>query len=697
MFKFLMPLLLLASSALADEAMCLSLCEPCKDSKDETCAKIFETCKCEELFGKAEAEAAAKVARSEARRTALGDALYQGCAAGKCVTKIEFEGPNLKTFQASSSADYTPSAEPEVKPLDGDCAELCQVTATGDPGNPMVAKIEESCGCRAHAQDSLKLVEFRLARLEGANSAADSVVKACEGAETCKVQVALNGTTFEVARLEFPQAKQPDPNELALAAFKAKRRAAIGNSLYTNCELGRCQIQLKFDGESGKLQAVKPEGLAPVPEPKVKPLGTECAELCRDLPGEEETPMSRKIEASCGCQAHVQDSIKLEAFRAERIANSNAAADSVVEFCSAKKLCSVELLLDGTSFELKAMKEFEAPPPPKPKYDRQEVALETILSECKGAKANTTCDIRFTFQGTLLSFKKADNPAPAQDAPVNPDQLRKPNAVQAAKAVNDFCSAEKACDVDVSLRGKTLGLISLSPHKGDFPYKEEKSKEEPKKEEKKDKIFYKGISLYGGMFSGKYDDYNSFGFSWHNDGMNFGLGFLLRWYFYKWGSFQTGLNVSYTYVDLGEDYSSYSRYYRSIIDYWVSGDCGLQFHDISAEIPLQLRLGMPALYATFLFNIKKPIWNYTKVYLDGYYRSDISYRYLDEEDTENVFRGINVWSFAGYFGGGFSFTRHVSLEALFGLFEVNTVDEYLVEEMIAEEALTWRVKLDIAW
>ena len=583
-----------------------------------------------------------------------------------------------------------PVPEPEVKPLDDDCAKLCQVTATGDPGNPMVAKIETSCGCLAHVQDSIKLEAFRAKRIANSNAAADSVVEFCSAKKPCDVELLLDGTNFGITKLEGKGQGQ-------------RRHQPLGDSLYQGCLKGKCisEIWLK-GGKLRKFETRESENLAPEKEPSLKQLSSDCAELCQvTATGDSGNPMAAKIEASCGCQAHVQDSIKLEAFRAERIANSDAAADSVVEFCSAKKLCNVELLLDGTSFELKAMKGFEGPPPPKPepkpKYDRQEVVLETILSECKGAKANTTCDIRFTFQGTLLSFKKADNPAPAQDAPVNPDQLRKPNAVQAAKAVNDFCAAEKACDVDVSLRGKTLGLISLSPHKGTFPYKEGKTKEEPKKEEKKDKTFYKGISLYGGMFSGKYDDYNSFGFSWHNDGMNFGLGFLLRWYFYKWGSFQTGLNVSYTYVDLGEDYSSYSRYYRSIIDYWVSGDCGLQFHDISAEIPLQLRLGVPALYATFLFNIKKPIWNYTKVYLDGYYRSDISYRYLDEEDTENVFRGINVWSFAGYFGGGFSFTRHVSLEALFGLFEVNTVDEYLVEEMIAEEALTWRVKLDIAW
>ena len=83
MRKILVTALFAAGIALADEAMCLSLCEPCKDSKDETCAKIFETCKCEELLGKAEAEAAAKVARSEARRTALGNALYESCKLGR--------------------------------------------------------------------------------------------------------------------------------------------------------------------------------------------------------------------------------------------------------------------------------------------------------------------------------------------------------------------------------------------------------------------------------------------------------------------------------------------------------------------------------------------------------------------------------------------------------------------------------------
>ena len=94
MFKFLMPLLLFSSAALAGRAVCLDLCEPCKEasSGDETCAKIFETCKCEELLGKAEAEAAAKVARSEARRTALGDALYESCKLGRCQIQLASTG-----------------------------------------------------------------------------------------------------------------------------------------------------------------------------------------------------------------------------------------------------------------------------------------------------------------------------------------------------------------------------------------------------------------------------------------------------------------------------------------------------------------------------------------------------------------------------------------------------------------------------
>ena len=524
MRKILVTVLFAAGIALADDSACFDLCESCEEGSegDATCAKIESVCSCAELFETAEAEEAGKEARNAIRGQALKNLLYEECSNGRCVSKIWFEGAELKNFQASSSANYTPAAEPEVKPLDGDCAELC-----------------------------------------------------------------------------------------------------------------------------------------------------------RDLPGEEETPMSQKIEASCGCQAHVQDSIKLEAFRAERIANSNAAADSVVEFCSAKRLCNVELLLDGTSFELKAMKEFEAPPPPKPepkpKYDRQEVVLETILSECKGAKANITCDIRFTFHGTRIKWEKRDNPSSSQSSAKG--SFRKANAVQAAKAVNDFCFAEEFCDMDVSLRGETFELVALRPHKGTFPYKEGAYREEePNGENGKNgnegKSSYGGFMLYSGSGSWSYSkDY----FDWvSSGGVEAGLGYLHRWYFYRWGSFQMGFNANYSYIDLGSDSYYVSRALGTI-------EYDLLYHNVSVEVPLQLRLGVPFIYGTFQFTVRKQVWSLLMI--DDGDETEYSYSTLAMDD----------WRFLGHAGLGLELSRHFLVDVLFVLFDLGTAGDYV------EQDEGFRIQLNFAW
>lgn len=719
-----------AGVALAGNEMCTQLCEPCRDAApdDATCANVVEVCKCVAIFDSLDAERAAleaeqarleaemarleaekaeeearKAARVEARKSALGTTLHDECLAGKCASSIWFEGAELKAFEASEAEGFLPAEEPAFAPFENECSGLCKLAETADPANPMLAQIEASCSCKAHLEDSLKLENFRAARLANANAAADSVVNACREDEVCKVELALEGEAFALARLVKPEAQKADQNELNLAAFKAKRRAALGNSLYENCKLGRCKFQLSFEGEVGNLQSTKAQGESGVKEPSVKELSAECTELCQASAEDSESKMAAQVENSCGCQKHAQDSFKLENFRATRARNSNAAADSVVEFCAAKKTCKVELALDGETFALTRLENLEPPKPAAeetaapaaPKFDRLELILGTILSECSSATANSTCDIRFTFQGAQLSFEAAVNPSGGSS--VKPLGLsayvREGNAALAANSVNDFCFASAHCDVDVSLDGSTRALIFVRPHEGKFPHKEQPKK--AAKEKKDEQIFYKGVSLYGGMLQGEYEeDFGRLEYSWDGDGMKFGLGFLLRWYFYKWGSFQTGLNVSYTYIDLGEAYD-YSNFY-GLVDYVLGGSVGLSFHDISAEIPLQLRLGVPVFYLTFLFDIQKPIWNRTTAEFEGYY-SGSSYRYLESDESYSTFRGIDVWSFYGFFGYGFEFTRHFTVEALFGVFQASTSDDYLLERMLVDDALTWRVKMDIAW
>lgn len=274
---------------------------------------------------------------------------------------------------------------------------------------------------------------------------------------------------------------------------------------------------------------------------------------------------------------------------------------------------------------------------------------------------------------------------------------RRKNAVAASDSLVEFCGTDQSCNVEVSLDEETFSLekldffqeaeLAVIPAPAQTAKRESKSepssdsdlaKEEPAEDSleprevapkaagKELPIFYMGVSFYGGMsFTGS----EAYDFDFEDDGwgLNFGLTYLFRWYFYRWGSFQTGLGVSYNYYNLGEYYL-----------YWDEVD--ISVHNISAEIPLQLRLGAFGVYATFLFTVKKPIWDC------------VNYDYYDEDaENEYAVRGMDNWEFLGYVGGGFEFTRHFALEGLFGLFDASTVDEY------AKAESSWRVKLDFAW
>lgn len=582
MFKLLGPILFAAGISIAGEAMCERLCEPCRypEPEDATCANVVEVCKCAEVFDSLEAAAAAKISRNEARGAALGNLLYEECKGGKCASTIWFEGAELRAFKASEAGNAPPAKEPAPKPLAAECAELCGVVAE-EPGNAMAEQIEASCGCSAHVQDSLKLVEFRLARLAGARTSADSVVKLCEGDESCKVGLELDGETFGVASIE-----KLEVSEAEARSYKAARRAALGNSLHEACLAGKCRAKVGFEGSALKEERLlEAEGFEAVPEPEVKQLSSECAELCEGVAEEPGNPMAAQIETSCRCQAHAQASAALEAFRAARIANSSLAADSVVAFCAEREVCNVEVLLKAETFELESL----------------ELA--------------------------------------AEEEPAARPRLAETEATQARN--------------------------SLEP------------KEAPER-----KRSYFGFTLFSDFVFESKAHLHNYRFRYeHEFGYGGGLGFVYRFYFIEssskvlwmpafWASFQTGLNAAYNLTQ--NDFESKST---------LNNDIGYNYYStISAEVPLQLRLGVPFVYGTFMFTARKPVWE--DLYLDR--------NYLVDRHTQQ-FLGINYWGFMLHAGFGLELTKHFSVEWLFLLSDNGTHDLYLNQE----EA--WRAKMDFAW
>ncbi len=226
-------------------------------------------------------------------------------------------------------------------------------------------------------------------------------------------------------------------------------------------------------------------------------------------------------------------------------------------------------------------------------------------------------------------------------------------------------------------------------------------------ETKKDqRNFYKGITLNFELFQEReianyeVQRINDFG----TDHMGATLGFLLRWYFYRWGSFQTGLNAVYHHADYYLKESDLYSYQAEKVD----GE--LEYHSIALEIPLEFRFGFPlgsakeiSPFVSLNTLIRKPL--YAWIYSDVNWRWQIQmynyYTFYDETlheensfDCDGAFSAAD-WDFLEYLGFGIEFYRHVSIQWQILLLSLRTnVDEPFA---YVGGSATWRISMDFAW
>ena len=233
---------------------------------------------------------------------------------------------------------------------------------------------------------------------------------------------------------------------------------------------------------------------------------------------------------------------------------------------------------------------------------------------------------------------------------------------------------------------------------------------ETKKEQRN---FYKGITLNFELFQEReianYEvkRINDFG----TDHMGATLGFLLRWYFYRWGSFQTGLNAVYHHADY---YFNESDLYSYEAD---KGEGELEYHSIALEIPLEFRFGFPlgsakeiSPFVSLNTLIRKPLYAwipYSYVnwrwqiqmydYYGFYNEADTYYTWKHERTSlgcDGAFSAAD-WDFLEYLGFGIEFYRHVSIQWQILLLSLRTnVDEPFA---YVGGIASWRINMDFAW
>ena len=184
-FQAIFALVLLLTVSLFAQNMCIELCTPCQNKKDQTCKKVEEHCQCAALLDSINAAQASKDAAFAESINKLSDELLQTCNETVCARNIAFEngifkeikqGPSPVSNETKQSLYETKfnNTQPEmsrIEPLPpmteectgfcGDCPVTDKMLKAKKPKfkDKFCKKIEQSCKCIDYAINKKQLAE----------------------------------------------------------------------------------------------------------------------------------------------------------------------------------------------------------------------------------------------------------------------------------------------------------------------------------------------------------------------------------------------------------------------------------------------------------------------------------------------------------------------------------------------------------
>jgi len=432
----------------------------------------------------------------------------------------------------------------------------------------------------------------------------------------------------------------------SLQSIDVRKLAEI---LLKNCKSDTCNFEVTLnDGLLGHIRAKKENKakkdsavVAKADSPSVAllpPMSEECSNLCGTcaVPEGSDTtavnPICEKIENQCRCNDYAEQELQL----AEK-----AKADSVA---------AIEKALAG--------------------MEASQMAAQQVFDYClQNAKA-AACSVTVKLGGESFTVIQI------QDLPKKEQTVVVPKATSVAPKDT-----------------VTKKVKSNNPKAAKRPVVETVPAENNPQKEKKN--FYMGLTLAYESFHEKYfSDYSIDSES--EDGDGFHLGFLVKWYFWDWMVFQTGLNGVYHSSDYAYSPSEF-RY----LDYATgSVESKVFFFDL----PLQLRIGVPfeknesLLFFSTSFHVRRPF--YASVRSDmGWNRKDAydsSYLYwTHDEFEEDGFYRAGDWEFLLYLGFGVELTRNFSVQWQFAPMYRATYT--WITDNYGEGGDVWRINMDIAW
>ncbi len=432
------------------------------------------------------------------------------------------------------------------------------------------------------------------------------------------------------AVLDSISAVKPDSQNAWVAAAESSLIAAFERG----CEEKFCGFRVKFEKDSVRIENI-PVRLskekaklykdsvetpnAVVEEPLLS-LSGECQRFCAFCPEEKSADSNCiRIEEICGCKAFFEQQKRLQ------------------EAASRDSIAQIEAFLK--------------------RKENAQMAADSVLNRLRSSDGEELFLTLFNRDLSLVDMR-------------NSPTEKKPDTDTATSAII-LLSKETG-----PRRGDSLKVII--PEEKKEPAGEHV--ELQKTSQKLDRTLYPGLMFYAGSF----EESSLMGLDLIKEAtFTAGLGFFLRSYFYKYGSFQFGLNAVYNYAEYDAD------------DF----DAGIVYHNVGAEMPLQFRFGFPtgkyiAPYLSYAFVLRKPIYVWTEWYLENE-RYSHSYGYYSDEESGSPGDAYKLedWEFFGFFGIGLEVVRHFSLEWQMVIHSTRTYED----EPLHPYDESWRLKLEIAF
>lgn len=558
------------------------------------------------------------------------------------------------------------------------CVNLCQACTTGDS---TCNKIEAACQCKM-LLDSIKSVNTAIEINQ--RKLAKEIFAGCDK-PTCARSITFENGIFKkmekgrtpLSKLELTtgvsdaaqRAAQQLPLEIKAARFTVDSLTRKHSVLPIAPMSMECTDNCKTCADTNAtIPAMTPASAqpAPAPEPAAdSAAASDTTAKAAPVPAVDSAAIADSIakaaaaqrkafcqltESKCQCKAHEQnerDIVSLDSVLAIKTARldsleknrpeilrtemARSIADQVREKCKAAAKCSYTVTFTNKELALLEM---------------HDAALDTV--------------------------KPAPAPEPEPQATAEPEP-----AVTNADTVPP--TPAEAC-------------VQPEPAPADSAAEAEKAKKE-----KERRIFYKAMEITYGKF-GENDYYNiDLGRvnNLHGNGLEIGIAYLLRFYFYDGGAFSIGLGTFYHYNVLEPD----SGYYTDAPDFKIT------YHNAGLEMPVSFRLGAPVvpILKPFVSETFTMRWNVVEVFkVEG----------LEDEDENAIdsFSGtidmskmvLGDWDYsmnrhphfeyAVWLGFGIEITHHLSIEYQLNMGYLTTGHSHNYD---ADK--TWRIVADFAW